>query len=75
MQIETKLNIDNKVWIMLENKPIEHEIGSIKSNTTDTGTIIEYYARTSKYQPYTAFNEDKIGITVFMSKQELLNSL
>ena len=66
MQINTKYNIGDKVWVMSDNKPTELLIDSIEIFIHSIGYSIWYVDKE---------NEGYEELQVFPTKEELLKSL
>ena len=71
MEIKTKFDVGDKVWFMLNSKPIEAKIYKINIYGTkdEKQTSITYSVESSLY--FGVFNEKKL----YASKEELINSL
>lgn len=76
MNIETKLNIGDKVWAMDSNAPLEHTIERIEIVCSSGNPYIQYTARRGQSAGARAeFHEEQLYKGWFLSKQELVNSL
>lgn len=72
MQIETKFNVRDEVFVMFNNTIYQSKIHTIDIRIYSEGVIIKYAILTSQEgYSYGNITEDK----VFSTKQELLNSL
>jgi hypothetical protein len=74
MTIETKYNIDDRVWFMYNNKPNVGDINGVRicrsNNLCDWGNKIEYCVQIVGQQQVTV-----LPIALFKTKEDLLASL
>ena len=79
MIIETKLNIGDTIWMMVNNKPeqfnvhdihIHHYIDVVKM-THIPMTTIDYTINSN----HAGFNESDLGCRIFRTKQDLIATL
>lgn len=76
MTIETKLSINDKVWMMKDNYPREFIITEIDLVCFSTGNIVTYKCiQDGKPEEKIAFEEPYFGRAVFPNKKELVYSL
>ena len=68
MKIETKLNKNDNVWMMCDNRPTKYEVVEIDFSTGIKRYIIEPAVKL-------IIEDSEIGQTVFLTKQELIESL
>lgn len=72
MELETKYEPNQKVWILYNNKPVEKEIKGI--NIT-VGTIRNISGGIRIRYCFRGINEDYLQKNVFPTKEELINNL
>lgn len=87
MEIKTKFDIGNTIWLMIDNKPRIHTIREIQIYTnSETKRLDEYDYRTEKIvikNPQINYvldngidiNETGLNKSFFKTKEELINSL
>lgn len=76
MNIETKLNIGDKVWAMESNAPLEHTIERINITCSEGSPLVKYIARKGQSAGVRAeFYEEQLYKGWFLTKQELVRSL
>ena len=77
MKIETKLNINDKVWIMHDNKPCEFSIDCIEVSCHFVDSPVIGYSCFLLGEPHikVVFREHQLGKIAFFNKKELVNSL
>lgn len=76
MNIETKLNVGDKVWAMVSNAPLEHTIERIEIVCLKGGPYIKYIARIGQSTGVRSeFYEEQLCKGWFLTKKELVNSL
>ena len=76
MKIETKFNIEDNVWFMKDNRPLEVNISAIKvSRIGGNKTTIQYNARDIVGSVSWLDHEHLFEYKVFKSKNDLLKSL
>jgi len=79
MTFETKLNIGDTIWMMLNNKPEKFSIHDIQihyyidvvKNTNHPMLIIDYTINSN----HRGFYESELGIRIFRTKPELIATL
>jgi hypothetical protein len=74
MKIETKFSVNDKVWLLHNNKIINSEILSISILVTHKGKIEEKYALKEISNVYTGITHPYFE-NIFTTKEELINSL
>ena len=79
MKIETKLNIGDTIWMMLNNKPEYFKVHDIRiDHYTDVVKMTHIPMTTIDYtinSNHAGFNESDLGVRIFRTKQELISTL
>lgn len=84
MEVKTKLNIGDTLWIMYNNRPREIKINHIGikvslqfdgfTNKTSVSIYYRGWVDCFKKEDF-SYEEDTIGKQVFLTKEDLINSL
>ncbi len=77
MKIETKFEIKQKIWMLLDNKIQQKEILGIsvdigKTNSNSSGRLVLYYFKNQNFSSEVFNRREDV---LFSTKQELLHSL
>lgn len=76
MQIETKLNFDDTVWLMYDNRPRQFFINKIDIVCNKLDYIVEYgCALLGEPHIMNSFREYELDRIAFLNKKDLVNSL